>query len=38
MFSPLPDNVPLLAAAPVIRDALEGTALIAAPAGRESAR
>jgi N-acetylglucosamine repressor len=34
MFSPLPDNSPLLAAAAVIRQALEGTALTA-PAVRE---
>jgi N-acetylglucosamine repressor len=38
MFSPLPDNVPLMAAAAVIRDALEGTALISALDAIQSAR
>jgi N-acetylglucosamine repressor len=38
MFSPLPDNVPLLAAAAVIRHALEGTTLTATAAAREVAR
>jgi N-acetylglucosamine repressor len=38
MFSPLPDNGPLMAAAAVIRDALEGTALISALAAKENAR
>jgi N-acetylglucosamine repressor len=38
MFSPLPDNAPLLAAASVIRDALEGTTLISALAAIQGAR
>jgi N-acetylglucosamine repressor len=38
MFSPLPEDAPLMAAAAVIRDALEGTALISGPAAAEGAR
>lgn len=38
MFSPLPDNAPLMAAASVVRHALEGTALISASAAREGTR
>jgi len=38
MFSPLPDNAPLMAAAAVIRDALEGTTLISALAAIQDAR
>jgi N-acetylglucosamine repressor len=38
MFSPLPDDAPLMAAASVIRHALEGTSLISAVAGSEGAR
>jgi N-acetylglucosamine repressor len=37
MFSPLPDNAPLMAAASVIRHALEGTTLISASAAKEGA-
>ena len=38
MFSPLAGNAPLMAAAAVIRDALEGTTLISALAAKENAR
>jgi N-acetylglucosamine repressor len=38
VFSPLPDNAPLIAAASVIRDALEGTTLISALASKENPR
>ena len=38
MFSPLPENAPLMAAAAVIRDALEGTTLISALAAIQDAR
>jgi predicted NBD/HSP70 family sugar kinase len=38
MFSALPDNAPLMAAAAVIRHAMEGTALIAAPGEKKGAR